>query len=295
MISRREKRYISLAIILLLATAGLIWGIYAVIFNVEKDEIPKGRVHVDNVGDNKYVYVENYSDANTGCDIYVRVRLKEYFEYGSGKKITVVRGGVLSNNTPMKSYNSTWDVYGYGIETSDEVIDIRHFITIKLGGQTVYMPTFNKNYNSDEVDEQDLKKPYMNTQIVSRPTTYPDPFNEGDVRYDKIEEHEARDTPLGRVITMSKWKELGYPVGENLWVYDTDGWAYWAAPLEADTATGVLLNKVVVEYDINNEWHYEIIPELEYTTKENFVAMENKSPDAVILLDKISGGDAEEK
>lgn len=295
MLSRREKRYLSLAIILLAATGGLIWGIHSLLFNTEIDEVPKGRLHIDNVDGNKYIYVENYSDAKTGCDIYVRVRLNEYFEYGSGKKLTIVRGGVLNSSTPSKSRQSSWDAFDYYAEPSEELIDIRHFITLKLGGQTVYMPTFNKNYNSDEVDEQDLTKAYKNTQLMSKAAIYPDLFSEEGVRYDKVEEHEARETLMGRVISMSKWKELGYPIDEDLWVYDTDGWAYWAAPLGADTATGLLLNKIVIEYDINNDWYYDIVPELEYTTKENFVAMSSKTPEAVILLDKISGGDVEGK
>lgn len=291
----------SLAIILLLATGGLIWGMYSLLFNRVVDEIPKGRLHVDNIDGNKFIYVENYSDARTGCDIYVRVRLNEYFEYGrgagevSGKYITVVRSGILNSSTPLRDYPESWDAFDYDADPTDEVIDIRHFITLKLGGQIVYMPTFNKNYNNDDIDEKDLKKSYQNTQLVSKAAIYPDLFNEGQERYDKIEEHEARETKVGRVITMNKWKELGYPVDADLWVFDTDGWAYWAAPLEADAATGLLLNKVVVEYDINNDWYYDILPELEYTTKENFVAMESKTPEAVILLDKISGGDVESK
>lgn len=300
MVSRRERKYLFIAIILLLATGGLLWGIYSLLFNTEKDEVPKGRLHMDNVEDSKYVYVENYSDSKTGCDIYVRVRLNEYFEYGqgasdgSGKKTTIVRSGILNSNKPNRSDHSTWDIFDYYEDSADEVIDIRHFITLKLGGQTVYMPTFNKNYNSNEIDEQNLNKAYKNTQIISKAVMYPDLFNQGEVKFDKIEEHEARETLMGRVITMSKWKELGYPVDADLWVFDTDGWAYWAAPLKADTATGVLLNKVVVEYDINSDWYYEVVPELEYTTKENFVGMEYKTPEAVILLDKISGGDVEQ-
>lgn len=301
MVIRSEGRMVVLVIILLTATVVLIYGIISLLFGTEIDVTPKGRLHVDNVEEYKYVYVENFGDSKTGCDIYVRVRLHEYFEYGYGaggddtnkKYITVVRSGILSTTPPLRNYPESWDIFDYYDEVNDDVVNIRHFINLKFGGQTIYMPTFNKNYNSDEVDEKDLDKPYKNTQILSMPTYYPDLFSEEGYRMDKIEEHEARETLVGRVLTMSQWKQLGYPVGENLWVFDTDGWAYWAQPLEADTATGVLLNKIVEGYDINSDWYYNINPVMEYTTKENFVAFEEKTSEAVILLDKISGGDVE--
>ncbi len=60
----------------------------------------------------------------------------------------------------------------------------------------------------------------------------------------KEETHTAQSTLTGLgVLTMEQWKGKGCPVG-NYWVWDTDGWAYWAKPIMPQTATGLFLTKL---------------------------------------------------
>ncbi|MFQ9798477.1 MAG: hypothetical protein ACLR23_05585 [Clostridia bacterium] len=52
-----------------------------------------------------------------------------------------------------------------------------------------------------------------------------------DVNYTlKNEAHTAKATQMATVLTMAEWKAQGSKVGPY-WVYDTDGWAYWAQPI----------------------------------------------------------------
>lgn len=51
------------------------------------------------------------------------------------------------------------------------------------------------------------------------------------------------------------------------WVFDEDGWVYWAQPLEPRTATGVLLKKAISYQKDVGEWYYEISARAEYATR----------------------------
>ena len=58
-------------------------------------------------------------------------------------------------------------------------------------------------------------------------------------------------------MTMEEWIEAGSQPGPY-WVYDVDGWAYWAQAIEPDTATGLLLNGLKQLTDPSDNWHYAI-------------------------------------
>lgn len=87
---------------------------------------PGGRLHDDFDGSNKDVYIENYSSEEDGEDVYARIRLKEYMEYGpnagelsvSGPATTILRGGIQSSGVPDIMDRNTWDVYKYGTTVS---------------------------------------------------------------------------------------------------------------------------------------------------------------------------------
>ena len=88
------------------------------------------------------------------------------------------------------------------------------------------------------------------------------------VNYNLVEEtHEAKKTQDCTVISMEEWKakDPWDRVG-NYWVYDTDGWAYWAAPIMPDTATGLLLDGVSVTQTPDEEWYYAIDVEAQFST-----------------------------
>ena len=71
------------------------------------------------------------------------------------------------------------------------------------------------------------------------------------------ETHTAKATQTATVLTMAEWKAQGAPVGPY-WVYDTDGWAYWAQPILPGEATGLLLDGIELNEVIQDDWYYGI-------------------------------------
>ena len=54
-----------------------------------------------------------------------------------------------------------------------------------------------------------------------------------------------------------EWKAQGSPVGKY-WVYDTDGWAYWAEAIQPGEATGLLLDGIEPVMEPAEKWYYAI-------------------------------------
>lgn len=122
---------------------------------------PGGRLHDDFDeptinGDtrifDKDVYVENFTSTYDGVEIFARIRLDEYLEYGFGagtdstnKSVTVVDPVPGDNITPSYEDRSTWTTFIPGQYTA-----LRDYWTLSYenGGSTVYMPTFNKDKDS---------------------------------------------------------------------------------------------------------------------------------------------------
>lgn len=91
------------------------------------------------------------------------------------------------------------------------------------------------------------------------------------------EEHTAQNTLSGTVISMTEWEALD-PADQvgNYWVYDTDGWAYWAAPIMPGTATGLLLDGISVEAAPDQEWYYAIDVEAQFATVNDWGTKEGQ-------------------
>ena len=67
----------------------------------------------------------------------------------------------------------------------------------------------------------------------------------------------ATSTLDGTVMTMAEWKAAGSKPGAY-WVYDVDGWAYWAQAIEPGTATGLLLDGISLQKEPGDNWYYGI-------------------------------------
>ena len=63
-------------------------------------------------------------------------------------------------------------------------------------------------------------------------------------------------TPHKPVMTMEEW--IQSRINQAYWVYDTDGWAYWAQAIEPGTATGLLLDGIKQIKDTGDDWYYGI-------------------------------------
>lgn len=246
---------------------------------------PGGRLHDDFIeityGDdgiadydtmtyNKDVYAENFTSlANNGVQVFTRVRLDEYMEMGKGAGVlnddgtastlneaeSIVSGAQLEDKT-------TWSTYIFGDDSSD----FRKYWNMSFGGSTIFMPTFNKDMNSLVADVNgtfdanftDYQK-YTVGQSVTDNAVYTEQRSDGSYTTKTIEEtHTAKTTLNATVISMQQWIDDGMNAGD-FWVYDTDGWAYWANPITPDTATGLLLDGINRTDEImNDDWYYAI-------------------------------------
>lgn len=86
------------------------------------------------------------------------------------------------------------------------------------------------------------------------------------------ESHTAKPTINGTVITMAEWMTRWgtYQATENptdedkaqvmgdFWVWDDDGWAYWANAIQPDTATGLLLDGIELTNPPSDSYYYGI-------------------------------------
>ena len=114
---------------------------------------------------------------------------------------------------------------------------------------------------------------YTVDQQITADATYDNDNN--DVEDDGVriesETHTAAETINGTVITMEEWATrwaayqtalednpeadpADYNVKGNFWVWDADGWAYWANPIEPGTATGLLLDGIELDVYKRQNW-----------------------------------------
>ena len=287
---------------------------------------PGGRLHddyiditygADEIADyatmtfNKDVYVENFTSlSNNGVQVYARVRLDEYMEIGKNagqadsEATSVVASAVFNDK-------STWTTH-----IMDNNNDPFHkYWNWDLAGQTKYMPTFNKDKNSLDADINGVFPDFASTYIDYAGVT--DKFNDvneltGDAVYTRddqgnvtksvSETHTVKDTLTSTVISMDAYQEIladGNPDNDTgaYWVWDDDGWAYWASPILPDSATGLLLDQIQrTELIIDEDWYYAINVVAQFITKDDigyenstgfYADGETVSPEALVLLDKI--------
>ena len=266
---------------------------------------PGGRLHDDFNGENKDIYVENFADE----PIYARIQLSEYFEiianYGKGdaEKSTQILGS--KEDDGMYNYDTFYfdgnvDENGaVNAGGSDE--EGNPYWTWQTGGSTVYMPTFNMNKDSlaadingiyengnvgtisDRVLNLDADDAQYSdyTDYVELGEGYEDAGTEiYDADSNNVEEtdgsgtttvdaiHTAKSTGNAMLMSMQEWINEGSNPGEY-WVYDTDGWVYWAQAIEPDTATGLLLDSIELNQVMDDSWYYAINVVAQFVTADD--------------------------
>ena len=255
---------------------------------------PGGRLHDDFDGRNKDVYVENFTGVTDGTPIFARVRLDEYMELGAeaGKNQDAPDRSV----DPVVAGTSISDKDTWITRTPDDADSpFAQYWDWSMGGQTTYMPTFNKNKDSLKADingtyEGDGTGTPYNDYVDYSESQYASPGITAEATYDNdnndieddgirtVEEtHTARQTINGTVITMTEWLERwkayqtaveeGTPAEQaaadtqvmgDFWVWDDDGWAYWANAIEPSTATGLLLDGIELIDPPSDSYYYGI-------------------------------------
>lgn len=222
-------------------------------------ENPGGRLHDDFNGKNKDVYIENFTNQYDGQPIIVRMRLREYMNTS------------VDDQTSIPTWAS-WDIWDPAENIKDGYYESpTGYWKWKLGGKTTYLPTFNKDKDSEDADLNgtfagpdndasngndafdDYIKYALNTPIED--TAYYDNHET------KTETHVVAETQSATMMSMAEWK--ANPQLGNYWVYDDDGWAYWAQPLWPDSATGLLLDEIRLIKAVSGSWYYGIHVESE--------------------------------
>lgn len=241
-----------------------------------------GRLHDDFDGKNKDVYVENYGDQ----PIVARIMLKEFMEYGpdSGQPAGADRVPIDPDTAiyaPEK-----WKIH---TPTTDDLTvcdsKLHSHLKYKFGGKTTYLPTFNMNQDSllpdingtfkknfeDYVNYAEKPDAVTGNEIYDKDKNNDD---EGDAAQEGVNitvkkdvSHTPKETLEGTVVSMEAW--LANPVPGPYWVYDTDGWAYWAQQIEPKTATGLLLDEVSVTNAPGENFYFAIDVICQCTTMED--------------------------
>lgn len=289
---------------------------------IEKVDTPGARTHDYFDGTDKNVFVENYATGDYAPDVYARIRLSEYFEYGKGagnsdadtSNIKVVRGDIKIADTPLFSDVDTWDVYKLGSVADASNESIRTFRDLELGGEIYYMPTFNQDNTSQEAE---VKGNYRDEFGEVKEVPYDDyknyEENDQDSGYvataaetaSTETNHTAKSTENAKIIAMSDWLDLNEEeqIGEY-WVFDTTGWAYYAKPIVGATASGLLLDGITQVSNPKSEWYYAIDVKVQLATlgdwgdqqstegdTDNIGMYEDLTDDAMELLTKVSAMD----
>lgn len=328
---KRNRRKVFAAIsATVLAAAIVLSGTFAwqSINQTAKNEVagtginPGGRLHDDFDGETKKVYVENFGEEN----IFARIRLDEYMELGNGAGLKTDDPGYDEKTaTPLVNGDindpSTWTPHKPGLsiedcETDAEATDpgFHDYFKWTMGGQTVYMPTFDKNKDSldadvngtlsgggtglpygDYIEYEAGDKELGNAEYDADDNT----ADEGTVTTVR-EEHTAVATLDATVITMQQWLNDYNRAPGNYWVYDVDGWAYWANPIAPNTATGLLLASIEQIAEPDEDWYYSINAVAQFATAGDWGKEDNTgfydtskgtapTTNAEILLNQIAG------
>lgn len=283
---------------------------------------PGGRLHDDFNGRNKNVYVENFTKPDEdGTTIYARVRLDEYMEIGKGAGSTEGdRSGITVIGTGELNDVSTWTTRLPGEnETFGQYWDWA------MGGQGVYMPTFNMNkdslkadvngtYDGTSADDDIHYDDYVEYKVGDKVTgdeiydadtndiDEEQPVEDVNINTVASQKHTAKETGTAVVITMQQWiDEYNMEPGEY-WVWDTDGWAYWAQGIDAGETTGLLLDEIIHSNPPSDSWYYGINVVGQFVTADDIGFLNNTgfydteagslpTAAAEVLLETITGTD----
>ena len=251
---------------------------------------PGGRLHDDFNGTNKDVYVENFSTPGEGTEIYARVRLTEYMERGADageRPDDPNRNAKPVDDTTNFKDETTWKVHKF----NDPHNKFAAYWDWQLGGSKVYMPTFNMNKDSLKADINgtwevkgadgapygDYKEYALNDTLAGTELRDIDidEDDEGDASVKDVDHsetaatHTAQSTLNATVISMEQWKNEKNSQPGPYWVWDTDGWAYWAQAIQPGTATGLLLDGITMKTVLSDSWYYVINVEGQFATGDD--------------------------
>lgn len=300
---------------------------------------PGGRLHDDFDGRNKDVYVENFADE----PIFARIRLGEYLALThnkgtAGERRTVIIGGTDEAGQPAYEIHRfgaenrsdqywTWETGGSTVymptfnKNKDSLIADTN--GTYLGPDGIVTDRRDDDRYTDYVayTPGDTRK---GTEIYDADTNALDEVGDdfddlagyasaGSIVLKGNVLHTARLTERGALISLSEWLDLveengGYDEEKHggYWVYDTDGWVYWSAAIQPDTATGLLLDGIKLSAVMDDSWYYAIEVTAQFVTADDIGKEDSSgfydpamgtapSRDAEQLLELITGENTKER
>ena len=257
---------------------------------------PGGTLHNDYIEgeDFRDIYIENWGSE----PLIVRISLAEYMEMGpnAGTKNDPEKNQATSviNGASIDDV-STWGLFPGNLEhiiirngvtnvapiSSPSVSPFSKYWKWTMGGQKYYYPAPEDKRNTLDANGVDF---------VS--TTSP-AFISGTAL------ENAEQTLNADIIGINDWIHRGSHLG-NYWVVDTDGFSYWAAPLDPGDATGLLLHKVELIDTPTTDYFYGIYVDGQMATiddapnnYEKFLL--NATKNAGVLINKIAAIIRQEK
>ena len=268
-VKRRGKKPVILAIAAVLCTVAMLGGALAwTDFTQNKVNKFRGSVDADVTlhdefdGANKDVFVEN-SGTST---IYVRVRLDEYMQVGDKK---------FGSNADVRD-KTTWAPHTYG---GKDIIDcgnadadrFHHYYEWSMRGiDRDYTPgtpgivygTLGADGKVDRSDKSGSDVPH-HTAAANTPIRMTEFMRLAKQEYADMN---STDRALWNdKVTAGCWILDDSNVAEN-----GGGWAYWSVPLKPGTATNLLLDKVTLKKDAEDDWIYRIDVKLQAVTANDF-------------------------
>jgi hypothetical protein len=216
------------------------------------DKGPGVSIHDDVSAPNKDIYVENWGSS----PIFARMMLREYMEVGenAGSKSGSKNVKKLFESADIND-ESTWKIHVEG-DLDNSFIDYWSWST---GGQKYYMP----------VPESSQREGY-----IARDETV----------YDGSEP-DVKQTQNATTLSIADWIDMGRPIGPY-WVGDTDGWYYWASPLEPGEASGLLIDEIKKIKSTGGMYYYAIQASAQFATADGDIL----SPGDYSSFGKAEGG-----
>ena len=267
-------------------------------------------VYVENFADEEIfarVRLEEYFEIvmNKGTDAETK-------EYIVGYEETDAEGNFVLDDegNPKKHYEIFTDYtsdgeFGAANVKNDEGETTYSWWNWTTGGETQYLPTFNLNKDSlaadingtyagsdgnpdTEEDKYTDYVDYLNGYDINDPVEgdeiYDADTNDVDEGKDAVEgtniktiageSHAITATESATLMSMQEWIDAGSNEGPY-WVYDTDGWVYWAQPIPgrnedgSTNATGLLLDGIELNQAMDDSWYYAINVVAQFITADD--------------------------
>jgi len=325
------RKRVAGALSIVLVVALLLGGTYAwQNFDQHKTNLAKGGQFVDVTLNDSYTPPDRWIEGqtldkevsvtnpeNSTDPIYVRLQFKEYFEKYNMDLVT--DGGSLPvlfatyADGPNKGDFMTWadaqaggyDYIKYTVTYADgtkadfartQDAEIRDGIY----GKEMYIQSELKVYGDPAPEKADYPNQDHDLQSADNlECQYPVHIWGDDgcqIGYapdgDTIHDYISWALNDAKVMTMTEWKAADMPTGD-FWVLDTtDGWAYWANPIQPGQSTENIMESIKLDHMPGSQFEYYIHIDQQAVTLNDLGLFESDgggvSPDGQLLLDALA-------